>query len=153
MTVIKKKAPTTPKKPHGRPSDYTEELAERICDRLATGDSLTTVCKAEDMPAKTAVLRWLAKHESFRTQYAKSKEVATEALAEQYFDILDEVPPMKPDGSIDAAAVTWAKNRADARKWYLSKIAPKKYGDKIQTEHSISPTSLGVLMDELSSEA
>lgn len=97
------------------------------------GDSLTAICKTEGMPNKTTVLRWLTRFEDFRTQYAKAREMSQDALAEQYFEILDEHPPRKADGSIDAAAVTWAKNRADARKWYLSKIAPKRYGDKLET--------------------
>lgn len=149
------KAKTTvqAKKPAGRPSDYTEALAEEICARLCTGESLSSVCRSEGMPTKPTVLRWLARHDLFQTQYREAKVQATEAVAEEIFDIIDEVPPMKADGSIDSGAVAWAKNRADARKWYLSKIAPKKYGDKIQTEHSISPTSLGALMDELSADA
>jgi hypothetical protein len=122
------------KNPQGRPSDYTEEMASSICDRLSVGESLSAICRSEGFPAKTAVLRWLARHESFRTQYRYAKEASQDAVAEEIFDILDEMPMEKPDGSLDAAAVTWAKNRADARKWYLSKIAPKKYGDKIQQE-------------------
>lgn len=118
----------------GRPSDYTAETATAICDRLATGESLSAICRDDGMPTKPTVLRWLAAQEIFRTQYARAKEVSTEAVAEQVFDILDEVPPMKPDGSFDAAAVAWNKNRADARRWYLSKIAPKKYGDRIQQD-------------------
>jgi hypothetical protein len=60
-------------------------------------------------------LRWLARNEEFRTQYARSKEESAEALAEQYFDILDELPPAKADGSLDSAAVMWAKNRERAQ--------------------------------------
>jgi hypothetical protein len=120
----------------GRPSEYTPEIAEAICIRLASGESLRSVCTSDDMPDKTTVLRWLARNEEFRTQYARSKEESAEAIAEEYFDILDEMPPAKADGSLDSAAVAWAKNRADGRKWYLSKIMPKKYGDKVQTEHS-----------------
>ena len=120
----------------GRPSEYTPEIAEAICIRLASGESLRSVCTSGDMPDKTTVLRWLARNEEFRTQYARSKEESAEAIAEEYFDILDEMPPAKADGSLDSAAVAWAKNRADGRKWYLSKIMPKKYGDKVQTEHS-----------------
>lgn len=116
----------------GRPSDYTEEMALAICERLAVGESLSSVCRDDGFPAKTAVLRWLSRHESFRTQYRYAKEASQDAVAEEIFDILDEMPMEKPDGGMDAAAVTWAKNRADARKWYLSKIAPKKYGDKIE---------------------
>jgi hypothetical protein len=133
----------------GRPSEYTPETAEAICIRLASGESLRTVCADADMPDKTTVLRWLARNEEFRIQYARSKEESAEAVAEQYFDILDELPPAKADGSLDSAAVMWAKNRADARKWYLSKIMPKKYGDKIQTEHSGSIQLTEMTDDEL----
>ncbi len=117
----------------GRPSDYTQETALALCERMSMGESLTKICQSEGMPAKQTVLRWLARYEEFRTQYAKARELSQDAMAEEYFEILDEEPPRKPDGSIDAAAVTWAKNRADARKWYLSKIAPKRYGDKLET--------------------
>lgn len=120
----------------GRPSDYTEEMANALCDRLATGESLTAICKSKGMPSKPTVLRWLTKNEEFRTQYGKARELSQDAVAEEYFEILDAEPPKKADGSFDSGAVMWAKNRADARKWYLSKIAPKRYGDKLQTEHS-----------------
>lgn len=120
----------------GRPSEYTLETAQAVCSRIAEGESLRMVCRDKAMPDKTTILRWLGRYEEFRTQYAESKEMSQEAVAEEYFDLLDEEPPKKPDGSFDAAAVSWYKNRADGRKWYLSKIAPKKYGDKIQTEHS-----------------
>lgn len=122
--------------PGGRPTDYNEEIAREVCLRMADGESLRKICSDASMPDKSTVLRWVARHESFRDQYAQARELSQEAVAEEYFDLLDETPPMKPDGTFDAAAVAWYKNRADARKWYLSKIAPRKYGDKIQTEHS-----------------
>lgn len=118
----------------GRPSDYNQETVEEICVRLATGQSLTSICKDPGMPAKPAVLRWLARHESFRTQYALAKQEGADAIAEQMFDIADEEPHMKADGSFDAAYVAYAKHRTDTRKWYLARIAPKKYGDKIHQE-------------------
>jgi len=121
-----------------RPSEYTLETAEAICIRLASGESLRAICADDAMPDKTTVLRWLARNEEFRTQYARSKEESAEAIAEEYFDILDELPPAKADGSLDSAAVAWAKNRADGRKWYLSKIMPKKYGDKVQTDSTVT---------------
>jgi hypothetical protein len=120
----------------GRPTDYNEDIAREVCLRMADGESLRKICSDENMPDKSTVLRWVARYEAFRDQYAQARELSQEAVAEEYFELLDETPPMKPDGSFDAAAVSWYKNRADGRKWYLSKIAPKKYGDKIQTEHS-----------------
>lgn len=137
----------------GRPSEYTAETAEAICIRLASGESLRAVCRDDNMPDKTTVLRWLARNEDFRTQYARSKEESAEAIAEEYFDILDEMPPAKSDGSMDSAAVAWAKNRADGRKWYLSKIMPKKYGEKVQTDSTVTHKFEDVTEDELKARA
>ena len=80
----------TEEKKTGRPSDYTEELAEIICLRLAEGESLRSVCRDEGMPSKQAVLRWLARNDSFRAQYVRAKEEGAEAIAEELFDIADD---------------------------------------------------------------
>jgi hypothetical protein len=45
--------------PAGRPTDYTEALAEEICLRLAEGESLVSICREEGMPRRAAVFRWL----------------------------------------------------------------------------------------------
>lgn len=99
------------------------------------------------MPAKGSVFRWLNEMPELRDQYARSKADGCAALAEELFDIADEVPPMKDDGSIDGGYINYAKHRTDVRKWYLSKIAPKIYGDKVTQDHvssdgSMSPKSV-----------
>lgn len=82
-------------------------------------------------------MRWVAENEKFRDQYREAKVQSQDAVVEEIFNILDEEPKANPStGAVDTGHVAWAKNRADARKWYLSKIAPKKYGDKISSEVS-----------------
>ncbi|MFK71330.1 DNA packaging protein [Salmonella enterica] len=136
----------------GRPSDYTEELAEIICLRLAEGESLRSVCRDDGMPSKQAVLRWLARNESFRAQYVRAKEEGAEAIAEELFDIADDgtndwMEKLDKDGEaigyqLNGEHVQRSKLRIDTRKWYLSKIMPKKYGDRIQYEQKITITDL-----------
>lgn len=143
----------------GRPSDYTEELAEAICLRLSEGESLRSVCRDDGMPSKQAVLRWLAKHESFRAQYVRAKEQGAEALAEEMFDIADDgandwMERTNSDGDnigwqLNGEHVRRSQLRIDTRKWYLSKIMPKKYGEKIQTEHSGRVAFTDMTDDEL----
>ena len=116
-------------------AEFTQELFDEICAYLATGESLRTVCQREGMPDKSNVFRWLNKSQELRDQYARAKADGCTALAEQLFDIADEAPPMKDDGSIDGGYINYAKHRTDVRKWYLSKIAPKIYGDKVTQEH------------------
>ncbi|MGA4534894.1 DNA packaging protein [Citrobacter braakii] len=136
----------------GRPSDYTEELAELICLRLAEGESLRSVCRDDGMPSKQAVLRWLARNEQFRAQYVRAKEEGAEAIAEEMFDIADDgtndwMEKLDKDGEaigyqLNGEHVQRSKLRIDTRKWYLSKILPKKYGDRIQHDQSITVKNL-----------
>lgn len=148
--------------PAGRPSEYTEEAGTIICLRLAEGESLRSVCRDDAMPDKTTVLRWLARYPEFRIQYAQAKVDGAEALAEELFEIAD-------DGTNDWMELTdsddnpygykangehiqRSKLRIDTRKWYLSKIMPKKYGDRIQTEHSGSINMTNMTDTELDQE-
>lgn len=136
----------------GRPSDYTDELAELICLRLAEGESLRSVCRDDGMPSKQAVLRWLARNEQFRAQYVRAKEEGAEAIAEEMFDIADDgtndwMEKLDKDGEaigyqLNGEHVQRSKLRIDTRKWYLSKILPKKYGDRIQHDQSITVKNL-----------
>lgn len=128
--------------PAGRPTDYKPETAALICERLTEGESLRTICKSDDMPAASTVFRWLTLHPEFSEQYARAREVQGDALFDDILDIAD-------DGRNDWMAVNaeddvgWRANgehiqrsrlRVDARKWMASKLAPKKYGDRVTTE-------------------
>lgn len=136
----------TEKKEAGRPSDYSEEIADRICEEIASGESLVDICKAEDMPHRATVFRWLAKeeHKVFRDMYALAREAQAECLADELISIAD-------DGSNDwmqknhGENVSWAVNgehinrsrlRVDTRKWIAAKLKPRKYGDSIHQKIS-----------------
>lgn len=147
----------------GRPSTYNEEIAKELCARLAQGNSLRTVCSDDDMPDKSTVFRWMQVHEGFRDQYVRAKGEGSDAIAEQMFDIADEEPPLREDGSIDPAFIAYAKHRTETRKWYLARIAPRRFGDKIEqtlvgadggpikTESvvSVSESTLSSILDRL----
>lgn len=106
---------------------------------MADGLSLRTVCKADEMPDKTTVFKWLRERPEFLAQYARAKEESADALADEMLDIAD-------DGSNDwmelhhRENVGWVENgeamqrsrlRVDTRKWIASKLKPKKYGEKL----------------------
>lgn len=130
-----------------RPSDYTSELAEAICLRLAEGESLRSICRDDVMPDKATVLRWIARHDVFRDQYVRAKEQGAEALAEEMFEIADDgsndwMEQLDSEGEaigykLNGEHVQRSKLRIDTRKWYLSKILPKKYGDRIQQDVTV----------------
>lgn len=122
----------------GRPSSYTQEIGDIICDRLGDGQSLRSICANADMPDKSTVFRWLEVNQVFRDHYARAREAQAASYADDIVDISDnETDPQK------------ARVRIDARKWHASKLAPKKYGDFTRTELSTAddkPLRLDVTM-------
>jgi hypothetical protein len=125
--------------PLGRPTLYTEELATFICAEIASGEKVSDICKAESMPSQRSVYTWLARYPEFSQQYAKAQADRTHAMAEEIMDIAD-------DGRNDwmernhGDNVGWVANgealqrsrlRVDTRKWLMSKMQPKKYGDSL----------------------
>jgi hypothetical protein len=76
--------------PAGRPTDYTPELATRICADIALGYSLRTISKEESMPCVATVFNWLRIHPEFLEQYTRAKEEQADALAEDMLDIADD---------------------------------------------------------------
>lgn len=110
----------------GRPSDFTQEVADAICEKLAEGESLRSICYAEDMPACSTVFRWLSLDATFSEQYARARESQADALFDEILSIADEE---KDD-------VQRSRLRVDARKWMAGKLRPKKYGERQEIEHS-----------------
>ena len=111
----------------GRPSIFSPELADRLCERLADGETLRAICRDEGMPDERTVRRWaLDDVEGFSTQYARASEIGYQGMADDLTEIADA-----KDG--DPAR---DRLRVDTRKWLLSKALPKIYGDKQQVEHS-----------------
>lgn len=127
-----------------RGSEFTQKTADAICERLANGESLRGICASDGMPAQPTVFRWLAGNEEFRKQYAHARELQADTLFDEIIDIAD-------DGHNDwmernyGEEKRWVENgeamrrsalRIDARKWTAAKLRPKKYGEKLDVEHS-----------------
>lgn len=129
----------------GRPPIYTEELAAEVLRRLSTGESLRRICRDEEMPHRCTVHEWVTNNvEGFADRYARAKDVGLDEMADELIDISDETetrlisggPEEEPRLALDPTGVARNKLRVDTRKWYLAKLASKKYGDKQQVDLS-----------------
>lgn len=107
--------------PKGRPSVYSQAVADRICEEIVIGRSLRSICQDKDMPSIASVIKWLREKDDFSSQYARAKE-------EQADTITDDMEDIARDNTIDVAR---ARLIIDTRKWAASKLKPKKYGDKL----------------------
>lgn len=129
--------------PAGRPTDYTQELADTICERLSEGESLRTVCKADDMPNKASVFRWIRTHKEFCDQYTRAKQESADALIDGMLDIADDanndyMERLGKDGQtegyqLNGEHVNRSRLRIETRKWLAIKLQPKKYGELVKS--------------------
>lgn len=119
----------------GRPTTFSQQLVDRICKRISEGESLRTICKDNGMPALSSVLLWVTQqeHKDFSEQY----ERACNARAEHIFDGLLEIADKKKGETVSRSRL-----RVDTRKWYLSKVLPKKFGDKVDITSDNKPIPL-----------
>ena len=116
------------KRPVGRPSTYSPEIAARICDEISTGMSLVAICLPDDMPARSSVFLWLGQHREFSDSYARAREAAADLLAEEIIGIADQARDKE-----DAPAI---KVRVEARMWVASKLKPRVYGNIAAIQHT-----------------
>jgi Bacteriophage Sf6, terminase small subunit-like len=128
----------------GRPTRYTEKLGAQICALIMTGQSLREVCRREDMPSRSAVFSWLAKHEEFADQYARACLIRQEEIFDEIFEIADDGSNdwmLRRDGDeaievVNHEVIQRSRLRIDARKWALSKMNPRKYGEKLDIDQT-----------------
>jgi hypothetical protein len=129
-----------PKQPTGRPSSYSLETAEEICQRMVNGQGLLKICSDEGMPDRSTVYRWMEANESFRYRYARAREALMDFYAEQILTIaFDESGDIviEQDGNRSKAVANHAKVqrdrlKVDSLKWITSRLFPKRYGDKTE---------------------
>lgn len=128
--------------PTGRPSSYTEETADTICERIANGESLKSICECDDMPSKSTVFKWLNDIPAFSDKYARAREAQADSIFDEILDIADDARNDwmiahgdEEDGvgyKLNGEHVQRMKLRIDARKWMAGKLRPKKYGEKLE---------------------
>lgn len=141
---------------------YTDQMALIICERLANGESLKSICEDENMPARSTVFKWLAENKIFSDMYARAREEQADAIFDEILEIADDGRNdwMERRGEEDAGWVTNGENiqrarlRIDARKWMAGKLRPKKYGEKLDIDGTMkheAGDSLSALMERIAS--
>lgn len=125
----------------GRPEIYTDELAVKICTEIAcTTLGLKSLCKLhEDFPSHGTIFNWLANKKEFLDLYTRAKEIQAENIADEMLEIADDgsndfMTIVKGNESYEVEnkeVTNRSRLRIETRKWLLSKLLAKKYGDKL----------------------
>ena len=136
----------------GRPIKFSQAIAEKICERIADRESLRSICRDEDMPAKSTVLSWLADEEkaAFRARYALAREILADGFVDEMVEIADDRSNDWIEKKNAAGETTgWQENgeairrsqlRIATRQWVAETLKPKKYGAKVELDHGVTGT-------------
>jgi hypothetical protein len=124
-----------------------DNIFNSICERIESGESVKSILRDKDMPSSRTFNKWLNEDEEKVNQYVRAKEL----MAESYFDDIIEIADdsrndymIKKIGGEDVEVVNQeniqrSRLRIDARKWALSKMNPKKYGEKLDVTTDSKP--------------
>ncbi len=113
-----------------RPSLYTPEIVEAICSLLEQGDALAEVCRQDAMPGLRTFLRWADEKEEVATAYTLALRARAEFFEAEHTRIANTAKDR------DTAAA--ARVQLAALEWRMSKLAPQRYGDRLDlnVDHS-----------------
>lgn len=142
----------------GRPSKYSPEIIDKLCDIIATsGDGLHKICASDNtLPSFRTIFEWLGnpeKYPDFTHKYARAREAQADFLADEIIEISDDSSQDEifihedsdqegGEGKVKRVMnnefVQRSRLRVDSRKWLMTKLAPKKYGEKQEITHAIT---------------
>lgn len=110
----------------GRPTEYTPEIADEVCRRMAGGESLRGICRDDHIPSPSTVRQWaIDDREGFSARYAHARRQQLEYWGDELKDIADD-----ENGDVQRDRL-----RVDTRKWLLARLHPE-YTDKAQHQHT-----------------
>jgi hypothetical protein len=119
---------------------FSQKLFDTICERIAQGQSLREISKDPDMPSQVSFFKWVGNDEKLAKQYARAREAQADLIFDEILEIADDARndymARTEDGedfqTLNHEHVQRSRLRIDARKWMAGKLAPKKYGDKLE---------------------
>ena len=137
------------KRKQGALSTYTDAIGKEIVTRLASGQSLHSICKLEHMPHISTIYDWIAKEPSFAEHYGRAREQAAHTLFDQMIDIADDSSrDLLEDGSANNAAIARARLQIETRARVAGKLAPRVYGERIeQLNQTVNVTNNTLTID------
>ncbi len=132
-------------------------ILTNVCERICKGEALRNILNDKGMPSYSTFYIWIEEDESKSKQYACACEERQDFMFEQMLEIADDQEDdiyEDKDGKehVNHNVINRSKLRIDTRKWALSKLNPKKYGDKLQTDITSKGESISLSPEERRAE-
>lgn len=118
----------------GPSSKFSDDQIEEMLERMALGEAICHIEREPGMPSANSMERWEAAGDELGGRITQARARGMDYIAAQ---------AVKNAKAAEDPAL--GRLAFDADRWYLSKLAPKRYGDKLDVEHGVS-SSLGAIL-------
>lgn len=137
--MARREATPATKRPVGRPTLYTSDLVDRICERLSVGEPLAQICRDKGMPGLSTVYDWQSADKDISGRFARAREAGFDQIALDALRIADDATSDRATDSegrerVDNEAIQRSRLRVETRLKLLAKWDPKRYGDRLHQE-------------------
>lgn len=114
------------------------KVVSKLCDAIASGEGIAKICKRKDMPSKAAVYLRMASDPEFSTRIARAREAQQDAEVDAMIEMADR-----------ATERNWqvVRLRIWARQWRAAKLAPKKYGERMELAGKVEFNQIASALD------
>jgi len=136
---------------------YSGKVAKQILERVMLSQGIAEIGRDPNMPDKATIFRWLADNDDFCDRYTRAKAVCADHMEEEILDIADNsandyMERQNADGTtyevVNSEHINRSRLRIESRKWLMSKLKPKKYGDRVNLDHG-AQSSFSDMMAEI----
>lgn len=132
--------------------EYSNADKVELLIAVSCGETVCSFCRRKNIPPTTC-FEWI--YREFPEQYGHAREAAADYWADEIINIAydtanDYKTNSKGEKTVNGEAVQRAKLKIDTIKWHLSKLAPKKYGDKLDVTGNVETSVKTNLPPEIS---
>ena len=117
----------------GRPDGYTDEMADFICDLIASHSlSVAKLIERYELPPIETIHLWLSKNQYFMSKYIIAKRMQAIVMTDEIMDLANCETYTDDRGvkRADSGMVQIAKMKVEHRKWQAERLAPKVFATK-----------------------
>jgi hypothetical protein len=127
----------------GRKSDYTEALADAICDRIAAGDLITDICDSKGFPTYKTFRKWRAEHEEFSKHITRAREDQMDYYSDRI---------MRLNDGMNAANWQFTNAQIHNIQWLMGKLKAAQYGDKTALTNANGDGPVKLIIEHIGSD-
>ncbi len=121
-----------------------DERFEEVCRRIEQGESLRRILRSDNAPLSQTVFYELLQDREKNVRYARAREIYADSVFDEMLDIADcedhDIIETDEGPRVNHDVIQRDRLRVDTRKWMLSKLQPKKYGDRLEVDQKTEAT-------------